>query len=74
MAQTKVGDLTIDEFKRLVRETVAETLAEMLSDPDEGLELRGDFRAALERSLASVEAGGKTIPVAEVATKLGLSW
>ena len=74
MAQTRVGDLTIDEFKDLVRETVAETLAEMLSDPDEGLELREDFRAALERSIASVEAGDKTVPADEVATKLGLSW
>ena len=74
MTQTTVADLTIDEFKNLVREAVAQTLGEMLGDPDEGLELRDDFRAALQRSLASVEAGGRTISAHEVAAKLGLSW
>jgi len=74
MAHSRVADLTIDEFKSLIREVVTQTLAEMLGDPDEGLELRDDFRIALQRSLASVEAGGRTIPAQEVAAKLGLSW
>ena len=43
MTQTTVADLTIDEFKDLVREAVAQTLGEMLGDPDEGLELRDEF-------------------------------
>jgi len=74
MAHSTVADLTVDEFKNLIREVVAQTLAEVLGDPDEGLELRDDFRIALQRSLASVEAGGKTMPAQEVAAKLGLSW
>ncbi len=74
MADPKVADLTVQEFKALVREIVIQTLLEMLGDPDEGLELRDEFAAALQRSLATVEAGGKTIPVQEVATKLGLTW
>ena len=74
MAHSTVADLTIDEFKNLIREVVTQTLAEMFGDPDEGLELRDDFRTALQTSLASVEAGGRTIPAKEVAAKLGLSW
>ncbi len=74
MADSKVADLTVQEFKELVREIVIQTLMEMLGDPDEELELRDDFAAELQRSLATVEAGGKTIPVQEVATRLGLTW
>jgi len=72
MVQARVADLTIDEFRELVREILIQTLSEMLADPDEGLELRDDFRAELQRSLAAVEAGGKTVPAQEVAARLGL--
>jgi len=74
MAQSTIADLTIDEFKKLIREVVIQTLSEMFGDPDEGLELRDDFKIELQRSLTAVEAGGKTIPAQEVAAKLGLSW
>ncbi len=74
MAQTRVADLTIDELRELVRETVIQTLQDMLADPDEGLELRDDFAAELERSLAAMVAKGKTVPVQEVAARLGLTW
>jgi hypothetical protein len=74
MAHSTVADLSIDEFKNLIREVVAQTLTEMLGDPDEGLDLRDELRTALQRSLAVVEAGGRTIPAAEVAAKLGLNW
>lgn len=74
MARSTVADLTVDEFKNLIREVVTQTLAEMFGDPDEGLELRDDFTTALQASLASVEAGGRTIPAKEVAAKLGLRW
>ena len=43
-------------------------------DPDEGLELRDEFVAELQQSIADVEAGGKTIPAEKVAEKLGLNW
>jgi len=74
MANTKVADLTIQEFEELVREVVIQTFSEMFGDPDEGLELREDFAAELRRSLTTVEASGETIPVQEVATRLGLTW
>jgi len=74
MAEVKVADLTVQEFKGLVRGVVIQTLLEMSGDPDEGLELRDDFAAELKHSLAAVEAGGETIPVQEVAASLGLTW
>ena len=52
MADPKVADLTIGEFKTLVRESVAELIDELLGDPDEGLSLRGDFAEELRQSLA----------------------
>lgn len=71
---TKVADLTIDDIKELVQEVVLETLSEIIGDPDEGLELRGDFVEELKQSLANVEAGGKRVPAQKVAERLGLVW
>jgi hypothetical protein len=53
---------------------VTETIVELFSDPDMGLELREDIKANLQRSLAAVQAGGETIPAEVVAAKLGLDW
>ncbi len=74
MPNPTVADLTVEEFRELVREVVLQTLAELLRDPDQGLELREEFVAELQRSLEEVEAGEETIPAEEIATKLGLSW
>jgi len=71
---TKVADLTIDEFRALVQEVVIQTLSEMMSDPDEGLELRDDFVEELKQTIADVKAGGKTVPAQKVAERLGLTW
>ena len=43
-------------------------------DPDEGLELRDEFVAELQQSIADVEAGVKTVPAQKVAERLGLTW
>ncbi len=72
MTQSKVADLTIDEFKKLVREVVLQTLSDMLNDPDEGLALREDFAEEIQRSLADLEAGSKTRPAREAAERLGI--
>ena len=45
-----------------MREAVLQTLAELLGDPDEGLELCPDFAEEAQRSLAAVKAGAQTIP------------
>lgn len=73
MTHATVADLTIDEFKNLVREIVAQTLTEMLGDPDEGLELRDDFKIALSHSLENIETEGGTISFQEIAVKYGMS-
>ncbi len=74
MIRSSVADLTVDEFKSLLREVVAQTILEALADPDEGLQLREDIKAQLQRSLAMVQAGGETIPAQQVAARLGLDW
>ncbi len=37
---TTVGDLSIEEFKRLVHQIVLDTLRELIADPDKGLPCR----------------------------------
>jgi hypothetical protein len=47
---------------------------EMLSDPDEGLELREEIEARLRRSLAEKRGDTRGIPAQEVAAQLGLEY
>ena len=74
MLANKVSDLTVDEFRDLIRETVKQTLAELLFDPDEGLELRADVEKALLRSMKAVREGGETYSAENMAKELGLDW
>ena len=74
MAYSTVADLTVEQFRDLMRQVVIQTLSEVLGDPDEGLELRDDIKVRMQRSLAALQAGTKTIPAQEVAAKLGLTW
>lgn len=71
---TRVAEMSVDELKTLIQETVAQTLTEFLRDPDEGLELREDFAVALRRSVETAQSGGETLSADSVAAKLGLSW
>ncbi|NKQ37518.1 MAG: hypothetical protein HF973_18130 [Chloroflexi bacterium] len=71
MAYANVADLTVEEFKDLVQEVVAETILELLGDPDEGLELREEIKERLHRSLAR---DNQTRSAQDVAAKLGLDW
>jgi len=74
MADSTVAELTVDQFTDLLRQVVIQTLTEVLGDPDEGLELRSDMQARIQRSLAAMQAGTPTIPAQEVAAQLGLTW
>lgn len=51
----KVADMTVDELADLIRRIVAEEL-ECLREEDDG-EIRPEFLAELEQSMASGEAG-----------------
>ena len=73
MANLKIADLTVSQFKELIHDTVAEALAELLTDPDEGLVLRDDVAEKLRQSIEEVGAGGKTIPLSELFRDFGRS-
>ena len=70
MNHPRIGDLTVTEFKELLRETMAQSFTEMLGDPDEGLELREDFAEELRRALADVRADEQTSSLSDVVDRL----
>jgi hypothetical protein len=70
----QVKDLTIEELKLLIQETVAETIQSLLIDPDEGREIKQEVKQQLLNSLNRSQAGERGISAEEVAKKLGLNW
>ncbi|MEB3214822.1 MAG: hypothetical protein VKN72_00980 [Nostocales cyanobacterium 94392] len=40
----QIKDLTTDELKTLIRETVVEVLEDFLPDPDEGITVKEEFK------------------------------
>ncbi|MBM4066338.1 MAG: hypothetical protein FJ266_11990 [Planctomycetes bacterium] len=64
-AGKKVSDMTVNELKKLIKDTVLEVI-----DPDYGLELRPDVEKELQESIKSKER----IPVEDIAKELGLKW
>lgn len=75
MDKIRVADLTVDEFRDLIKEIVEQTMREIIEDPDEGLPLREDMEEALRRSLTAQRSGNvKMRPAKELADKLGLKW
>jgi len=56
-----VAEMTIPQFKALIRETVEEVLQEFLGDPDAGLQLKPEFEERLRRSKEYVASGGKLL-------------
>ena len=71
---TRVADMSVDELMTLIQETITQTLAELLRDPDEGLLLREDIETALRLSIEAVMLGEKTMATDDVAARLGLDW
>ena len=74
MLGPKISDLTVDEFRSLVRDIVRETLNEILTDPDEGLDLQDGLEEALRRSIKAVNEGAETYDADDAAKKLGIEW
>ncbi len=70
----QVKDLTVEELKQLIQETVAETLQALLADPDEGQVLKAEVQQQLLESLARTQSGERGMTAAEVASKLKLIW
>ena len=69
---THISDLTIDELKALVRETVEQTLVDFMNDPDKDLALRQTMKTAMEHSIKRVRDGDALYSADEVAKNLGL--
>lgn len=70
--ETKVSDLSLEEFRSLLKEVVKQTLQEIFTDPDQNLELREDVARQLRESVEAYEAGAETFSPDEVAARLGL--
>ena len=71
MAADRVADMTKDELRAFIRETVREMLEEYeeANDPDAGLEFRPEVAEYLQRVLKQKRRG---IPLEEVKRRLGL--
>lgn len=68
----QVKDLSIDELKLIIQETVTETIESLLNDPDTNLELKPEVEEQLRDSLEKTRNGERGIPLEEVAKKLDL--
>jgi hypothetical protein len=68
----QIKDLTIEEFKTLIRETVEETLQDLLLDPDQGRPLKESIRQQLLHMQERRQATKPAIPAAQVMEELGI--
>ncbi len=68
----QVKDLTTDELKTLIRETVAEALGDLIPDPDEGLTVKEEFKQELLEIQQRRKAGTRGISSEEAMKRLGL--
>ncbi len=64
----RVGDLTIEEFRAIIRETVRETMLE--KDPDLGLELSDEVIEILSQSVETKDC----MSIEDLAIKHGFEW
>ncbi|MGB5592988.1 MAG: hypothetical protein WBM32_02510 [Crocosphaera sp.] len=70
----QVKELTVEELKHLIQETVAETINSLLFDTEEDKELKPEVKQQLLDSLQRTKNGEKGISAEEIAKKLGLNW
>ena len=65
----QVKELTTEELKLLIQETVAETIQSLLLDPDEGKEVKPEVKQQLLDSLRQTENGEQGISAEESSKK-----
>ncbi len=68
----QVKDLTLEELKAVIRETVIESLEELLPDPDAGKTVKEQFQQELLEIRQRRKAGTKNISADEVKQRLGI--
>lgn len=69
-----VAEMTVDELRSLIENIIEDKLAELVRDPDHGLELREEFKQRLRRTLEAEKQGVPGIPAEEVAKEFGVPW
>ena len=69
----QVKDLTVEELRVLIRETVEEVLAELLIDPDQGKTLKREVAEELLAMRDRRQSGKTAIPSDQAMAELGLS-
>lgn len=69
---TTVAQMTADELRELIEETIEQKLFELLSDPDEGLSLRKAMQNRLLRQQQAVANGERGESFDTVVQRLGL--
>jgi ubiquitin-protein ligase len=70
----QVKDLSVEDFKFLIQETVTETVQSLLNDPDVDKPLKAEVAQSLADSLQRTRNGERGISAEEVAQRLGLDW
>jgi signal recognition particle GTPase len=65
----KVKELTVEQLKELIEDTIEERLQEYLGDPDEGLEVREEIIQRLKENKALKKP---RISMEQVAKKYGI--
>ena len=70
----QVQEMTIEQLKAFVRQSVEERLEELLGDPDLGFQLKDSVRERLENSLRETEQGVRGLAPEDAAKKTGLRW
>jgi hypothetical protein len=70
----QVKDLSVEDFKFLIQETVTETVQSLLNDPDVDKQLKPEVAQSLADSLQRTRNGERGILAEEVAQRLGLNW
>ena len=69
-----VGQMTIDELKALIRDTVEQKLQELLGDPGADLTLREAVEARLRRTLEQTRQGEAGVHLPQVLRDTRLRW
>ena len=70
----QVKDLTTEEFKTLIRETVLEVLAESLDDPDRDLTLRPEIEQQLLAIRDRHTASQNRMSATDIAARYEMTW
>lgn len=69
----RVSQMTADELKELIGETVEQKLVELFGDPDDGLVMTKTLRARLLRQKEAVVKGERGELLEDVLERLGLN-